>query len=148
MGCVINRHLSSPWAAGLSRATCNNCTQTMFILQQFTNQFRAIWRWSNYGGGGGDKAGEFQKAWQKVAKSKVPETNGTSDAAALHVASGLRQCPRLKLAVILELVTDPSTLMLLVYLATPTEKVEPGIGKSIMLKGPLAKLLVCEQWRE
>ena len=97
---------------------------------------------------GGTKRGEFQKAWQKVAKSKVPETNGTSDAAALHVASGLRQCPRLKLAVILELVTDPSTLMLLVYLATPTEKVEPGIGKSIMLKGPFAKLLVCEQWRE
>ena len=94
------------------------------------------------------KHGEFQKAWQKVAKSKVPETNGTSDAAALHHASALRQCPRLKLAVILELVTDPSTLMLLVYLASPTEKVEPGIGKSIMLKGPLAKLLVCEQWRE
>jgi len=99
-------------------------------------------------GGGGTKHGEFQKAWQKVEKSKVPETNGTSDAAALHVASGLRQCPRLKLAVILELVTDPSTLMLLLYLAAPTEKVEPGIGKSIMLKGPLAKLLVCEQWRE
>ena len=52
------------------------------------------------------KHGEFQKAWQKVAKSKVPETNGTSDAAALYVASGLlstdRQCPKLKLAVILE----------------------------------------------
>ena len=80
MGCIINRHLSSPWAGGLSRATCNNCTQTMFILQQFTNQFGAIWRWSNYGGGeggGGTKQGEFQKAWQKVAKSKVPDTNGT-----------------------------------------------------------------------
>ena len=97
---------------------------------------------------GGTKRGEFQTAWQKVAKSKVPETNGTSDAAALHHASALRQCPRLKLAVILELVTDPSTLMLLLYLVAPTEKVEPGIGKSIMLKGPLAKLLVCEQWRE
>ena len=29
------------------------------------------------GGGGGTKQGEFQKAWQKVAKSKVPDTNGT-----------------------------------------------------------------------
>jgi len=26
---------------------------------------------------GGTKRGEFQTAWQKVAKSKVPDTNGT-----------------------------------------------------------------------
>ncbi len=58
------------------------------------------------------------------------------------------QYPRLKPAAILQLVTDPSALMLLVYLAIPREKAEPGTGKRIIVKGPFTKLLKCERWCE
>jgi hypothetical protein len=102
------------------------------------------------GGGGGRERkgsfGELQRPWRNVAKSKLSKTKGTSDATTVQVASELlpadEQYPRLKLATILELVTGPSALTLLVYLAAPREKVEPGTGSSIMLKGPFAQLLV------
>jgi hypothetical protein len=51
----------------------------------------------------------------------------------------------LKRASILEFVTPPVILMLLVCLLMPIVIADPEIGKLLIAKGPFAKFKVCEQ---
>jgi len=79
-----------------------------------------------------------------LAKSKTPEIKGTSCVASLHVVTELVtvQSPMLKRASILEFVTPPVILMLLVCLLMPIVRADPEIGKVLISKGPFAKFKV------